>query len=104
ILVRLDAGDQFGLGHLSRCITLCKAFDAKALFLIRTDNRDLVRKFFNNNTKGFDFEILYLKLKKDINYEIHIISQHFESNDILIIDHYEADEQYQIKLRNSGFQ
>lgn len=102
LLIRLDAGDRFGLGHLSRCITLVKEFGCSMnRFLVRTDNEQLVYNFIKRNLEiSFELTVLGENIGHDL--DLLTIEQLSSKGTLLIVDHYHADELYQSRLRKLG--
>lgn len=97
-IIRLDAGNYYGLGHLSRCISIVNEIDAKEfLFLIKTDNQKKVLDFIEGHFKKY-FKIQFFTKELAAGDEIDLIISHYNLSDLLIIDHYSADEYYQLKL------
>lgn len=98
VIVRLDAGGKFGLGHLSRCISLINEFKCSTnVFIIKTDNQQLVEDYINNNlNKAFKLKIIDLSISQ--REEIEVISSQYTNNTLLIVDHYSAIEEYQKEL------
>lgn len=98
IIIRLDAGNYYGLGHLSRCISIVNGIEAKMfLFLIKTDNQKKVLDFIEVCFKK-KFKIQFLTKELLIKDEVDLITSHYNLSDLVIIDHYDADEYYQLKL------
>lgn len=98
IVIRLDAGSKFGLGHLSRCISLINAFKCKANeFIIKTDNKQLVEDYIKNNLNEV-FNFIFIELSISQCDEIKIISDQYTRNTLLVVDHYNAVEEYQKQL------
>jgi|SRR5690554_647792 len=97
-IIRLDAGSFYGLGHLSRCISIInEANVGRFLFLIKTDNEIVILDFLEKNFKN-PFEVFFFTDDLTVDDEIKLILFHYKSGDLLIIDHYKADEDYQKKL------
>lgn len=98
VIVRLDAGNLYGLGHLSRCISIIsKIYCNKYLFIIKTDHDKLVLDFLNANFNTI-FEVVFLSKEITIYNDINVIESNYRFSDLLIVDHYEADENYQLQL------
>ena len=98
IIIRLDAGSQFGLGHLSRCISLINEFKCNVNeFIIKSDNRQLVEEYIKNNLNE-TFKLTIIELSILQSQEIEIISNQYTNNTLLIVDHYNAKEEYQKQL------
>jgi len=98
IIIRLDAGGKFGLGHLSRCISLINEFKCNINeFIIKTDNQQLVEDYIKNNL-SVAFKLMSIDQSISQSEEIDVISSHYTSNTLLIVDHYSAVEDYQKQL------
>lgn len=97
-VLRLDAGEFYGLGHLSRCLSLAKKIDCtNFLFIIKTDNQKIVKDFMLKNFIK-KHEILFLSRQTGCLEEIDIIIRNYEKDTVLIVDHYNANEDYQKQL------
>ncbi len=104
IVVRLDAGNIFGFGHLSRCISLVESFasDHDIHFIIKTDDKLKVQNFikshYSKRVDSLTFIGTFLEKEK----ELELINQTVKSlNGFLIVDHYTADYEYQLCLRRN---
>lgn len=93
ILIRVDAHKQIGLGHLVRCLALA----------------DMLIDFFEVNfvTKDISLDIIKNSSLSDSN--IHLISENLEIinyinplTDIVILDGYEFDIDYQRAIKATG--
>lgn len=99
IVIRCNAGTRFGLGHLSRCITLSQVFPVRTISLIvKTDNPTLVKSFISNS--GINCNLKLLPLNTTITEEFETLKSELAQNDsnevnVLFLDHYEVDEAYQ---------
>lgn len=109
--IRADAGENIGMGHLMRCMSLAKELTNsgkfKVYFIIQNS---FTKKFINNK-----FDIIELSIEKndsvDIGYnygsidnldrEYEEIKEIIDRNnlDILLIDSYNVNKEYLIKLR-----
>ncbi|MGX1753725.1 PseG/SpsG family protein [Sphingobacterium sp. NPDC055346] len=99
IVIRLDAGQRFGLGHLSRCISLVQGFKSEnSIFIIKTDSLNLVKTYLKN-TLNLPFTLIPLDVEIGLNEEINLLEKHCVENTLLILDHYEATEEYQIEIK-----
>lgn len=102
IIFRLNAGNKYGLGHLSRNLALSLLFlesNFNCVFLIHTDNKRKIEDFIQKKKRIINavFFEKYLNHEEDIS----SISQIYESNkSFLILDHYEHDFSYQLGLKN----
>src|SRR5690606_22091143 len=99
ILIRLDAGGRFGLGHLSRCISLVNEFKCNDnIFFIKSDDRKLVEDYTRDNLKVLS-QTIFLDQKINQRDEIAVLHSKYEENTLLIVDHYNASESYQEELQ-----
>jgi len=100
IVIRLDAGERFGLGHLSRCISLVHGFkNINPIFIVKTDNLSLVKTYLKK-TINLPFNLIPLDLNVDLINEINLIESCCKEHTLLILDHYCASEDYQIEIKN----
>ncbi|MDY3536588.1 UDP-2,4-diacetamido-2,4,6-trideoxy-beta-L-altropyranose hydrolase [Riemerella anatipestifer] len=100
IIIRLDAGIRYGLGHLSRCITIANASSkSEVVFIIKTDDKELVKNYIDSYYKH-KFILINISEDTSISDEINTIAEYCVDNYYLIVDHYSANENYQIKLFN----
>ncbi|MFV0155365.1 hypothetical protein OBK03_06220 [Empedobacter falsenii] len=101
VIIRLDAGNKYGLGHLSRCISIINEIDAlDYLFVIKSDNHEMVKNFLNFNFNK-NYSIDFLDENCTNIFEIERLVNLYDKNNLLIIDHYSADENYQLSLFKS---
>ncbi|MFP4556741.1 MAG: UDP-2,4-diacetamido-2,4,6-trideoxy-beta-L-altropyranose hydrolase [Bacteroidales bacterium] len=106
ILFRLDAGSIFGMGHLSRCVTLANSFGCEynITFWVKTDSQQKVESFLekrlnSNDDIRFDFFEPEIPKKKDV----EAIISYCAGNDVfLILDHYSLDDNYQKTIADAG--
>lgn len=95
IIVRINAGNTYGLGHLSRCISLVNNISiSNYIFYIRTDNQRLVASYIKKNLVGQP-DIIFINVNFPTKTELNFIVEKYCTGDLLIIDHYEANENYQ---------
>ena len=59
VIIRVEASNKIGFGHLSRCIALCASISQEANVIFFTNSEDVVKKCKNLN-------IDYLKCSNDI--------------------------------------
>ncbi|WP_035337086.1 UDP-2,4-diacetamido-2,4,6-trideoxy-beta-L-altropyranose hydrolase [Dokdonia sp. PRO95] len=99
VIIRCNAGMTYGLGHLSRCLTLSQEFqeDVPIIFLVKTDYNIIVDNFFLEN--NFEGEYLLFSENKTDQEEIDLIlSYDLYSNLFLVLDHYDITVAFQKKL------
>lgn len=103
-LFRLDAGNIFGMGHLSRCITLANTFgqDDHIAFWIKTDAPQKVEFFLKGRllTKNMNIEFLNPEISKENDLEV-LIKYCTANKAFLILDHYSFDDIYQKGIVNA---
>src|SRR5690606_10470456 len=63
----------------------------------KTDNRSLVESYLKDNIH-ISFELLTLDLEASLQEEIEFIARYYSSTSLLIVDHYNATEEYQKQL------
>jgi UDP-2,4-diacetamido-2,4,6-trideoxy-beta-L-altropyranose hydrolase len=106
ILFRVNAGKKYGLGHLSRCLCLAEELikTYNISFIIKSDNELKVTKYIHNIfNKNDNIDISYINSSLQNNQDISIIIDEVKSkNAFLIVDHYDAKEEYQKKLFESN--
>lgn len=102
IIIRVNAGKKFGLGHLSRCLCLTEELNISydISFIIKSDDSSKVNDFIHTIfTKEDNVEISYIDINTSIDQEVLIIIDQVKSKDaFLIIDHYDVSEEYQKML------
>ena len=105
IIFRLDAGDSKGYGHLSRNLTLAKAFSKQgygSYFLIKTNDPDAVKRFITQRINPIP-PAGFLPENLERNKELESIRQLYRNEfSFLILDHYQVDKEYQTALKNCG--
>lgn len=105
ILVRCNAGNIYGYGHLARCITLVKALEGlgyRAFFIVKSDDEKGVIYFIEKH--GITYHN-FLIIDKETTQEtdIHTLLEYYKNNFLfLILDHYEHDLRYQKTLLLAG--
>lgn len=100
VLIRCDASVAGGMGHLSRCMTLAEALresGAHVSFLLRAGEIDLNGIFAG----GYHYSTIDWDTDSEQDAALTVEAVRQESSDLLIVDHYRADERYQTHLRNS---
>ncbi|MDD5571194.1 MAG: UDP-2,4-diacetamido-2,4,6-trideoxy-beta-L-altropyranose hydrolase [Bacteroidales bacterium] len=92
VFIRTDAGNQIGLGHLIRCMAL--AYMLKEEFDITFVCKEIptqIEKEIKQNLRGL------IKIDNEESF-FNIIS----SNDIVVLDGYNFDTDYQKQIKNKG--
>ncbi len=106
IFIRLDAGNQFGMGHLSRCLCLAEEFvpDYKIHLCVKTDDSEKVLNFIEHNFRIFsNLSVNFIDVQISVLNEMELIRK--MTSDLkafLIVDHYKADIEYQLDLLRLG--
>ncbi len=105
IVFRVNAGKNIGLGHLSRCLSLAESFPGKTNihFLIKTEDSDFILSYINRrkiciDLKTIDFIPVDIKQSVELKMMRNLIKK---LGAFLIIDHYEANLEYQMYLKNN---
>lgn len=105
ILFRLDAGSIFGMGHLSRCISLVNTFSLDYIisFWIKTDEPKKVEAFLKGRLEKKNLNISFLnpEISKEKDLE-DIITYCASKHVFLILDHYSLNDNYQKAIANAG--
>lgn len=104
LILRLNAGVQYGYGHLSRCTHLAKEFEGyRLLYVIRTDDYSGIENYLSRNLETEQYKIVQIPegISEDDELELidHLVKQ---ERAFLILDHYQASESYQYFLRNKN--
>jgi UDP-2,4-diacetamido-2,4,6-trideoxy-beta-L-altropyranose hydrolase len=102
ILFRVNAGKDSGLGHLSRNLTLAKEFFKVGFnchFLVQSDDQEVVDDYFLYNDFPLNCVTFSQHLSKDK--DLSTLVEFFKNGrfDFLVLDHYNHDESYQLKLK-----
>lgn len=92
IYIRTDASEEIGYGHISRCIALAQMLfrDFNITFYCKSIPKDLESEILND---GFQCE----KITSESNF-----FKQLTSNDIVILDGYDFDTNYQRKIKSQG--
>jgi UDP-2,4-diacetamido-2,4,6-trideoxy-beta-L-altropyranose hydrolase len=105
ILLRCNAGNKYGLGHLVRCIALAKTLEDKThdiFFIIKTDNKHRINDFLSEEGVSIK-KYIFLKENLSKDDDVFTIINHYKNGfSFLILDHYEHDLQYQKKIFEAG--
>jgi UDP-2,4-diacetamido-2,4,6-trideoxy-beta-L-altropyranose hydrolase len=117
-LFRVDASIDIGSGHVMRCITLAKRLMAngiKCIFLSREHAGNLFSTITDNNIQLVTLSVrnkddniitkhlshdswLGCSIQRDVEESAEVIKKY--KPDIIIIDHYAIDEQWEVGIRN----
>jgi UDP-2,4-diacetamido-2,4,6-trideoxy-beta-L-altropyranose hydrolase len=98
ILVRCNAGEKYGMGHLARSLSICKELiedGYRFIFLIKSDRQSVVEEYlrkFNINSS-----IFWIKDSSPILKDLEYILKLYRKNNckFLILDHYNISVNYQ---------
>lgn len=102
IVFRLDAGNSFGYGHLSRCLSLASEFIEifEVFFIIKTDKSDDVNAFISGKLNINKISLVFIDREIRLDEDIELINKTLNGNrSFLILDHYSINLEYQIKLK-----
>lgn len=107
LFFRLNAGVVYGLGHLSRCISLVEYFVEPCFnieFLIKTDNISLVNEFIHNQSHPVLKKCIfsYFDQNWSLHQELDLICSINNKDSFLLLDHYDINDYYQHQLLKSG--
>ncbi|MFW6370988.1 MAG: UDP-2,4-diacetamido-2,4,6-trideoxy-beta-L-altropyranose hydrolase [Bacteroidota bacterium] len=105
IVFRLDAGLKKGYGHLSRCMNLAEEFlpDYFCHFLVKTDDEKGVQQYIaRRKIADTPFCADFIEEEENTRNELKIILKALGSDVFLVLDHYAADEDYQIALKQKS--
>lgn len=104
-IFRVDAGFKYGMGHLSRTLSLAKYLlkEKEVFFIIRTDNENMVNQFVSGKHSYENYPIKYISSDIDIYDELGLlVSEVINKQAFLILDHYDAREDYQLYLKHQN--
>lgn len=101
-VLRVDVSPRIGTGHLRRCLELARRLNGRGIdthFLVKSDGMD-VRSHFSDLVGDYVPMDLLLSIADDAWCTTRYCDK--VGADRLIVDHYEADEQYQRILLDAG--
>src|SRR6186997_1817487 len=98
IYFRADGNSNIGLGHIYRCIAVSEMLPSylKMIFIIREPSeaiKNLINRYFSS--------AIFLE-EAEFSDEAEYISDLLSSNDIIILDGYNFNTQYQSRLKAKG--
>lgn len=101
ICFRVDARQEIGFGHLSRCLNLAIEFknflSEVSIYFISNFDSENYQKLIKEN--GFAFHhINKLNQKKDSEQTLKIIKSLSEDVDLVIVDNYDLDEEWETAI------
>lgn len=105
LLFRFDAGDQFGMGHLSRCLALANELAAHlpVKFVIKSDNREKVKSFLEHRIENNIIEVSFIDAGIKQADDLSLLVEEVKRNkSFLILDHYSVNESYQLFLKENN--
>ena len=96
IIVRADGNEKIGLGHVYRALALCERLknDFNLVFYIREPNENLKNRILQHCNS-----IEELSSKESYILEAESIAKTITKNDILVLDGYHFDTEYQKTIR-----
>lgn len=99
IYVRVDGDSEIGLGHIFRCIALCemlqREFDCR--FIVKNPLAVIEQNILHVAT-----QLIPLNEPKDTNEAQFLIREYLTAGDIVILDGYHFDSDYQLELKKVG--
>lgn len=96
IVIRADGNSKVGLGHVYRSIALAQIFEDKSEITFLSNDAELQVIIPSN------YRFIHLDVPAES--ELDFISKHFEpANDVLFVDGYGFDMEYQKGLKTLGF-
>ena len=97
IIFRVDSSDLIGGGHLTRCINIANELKKRKInpYFLCQDLIGLDIKLLNKNSLKYKLLPENKNLIKDANETIKFIKQNNIKADILIVDNYEIDEEWE---------
>ena len=115
IIIRTDASQKMGTGHVMRCLTLAEVFKvngANVEFISRKHEGNLIDKIRSSGFNVFELGLMAEKEVDDKLFHSHWLETtqqqdaddcidilRTEKTDWLIVDHYALDEQWQKRIR-----
>ena len=103
IIFRTNANSSIGFGHLMRCRALAYALKKRGENCIMVGPQ---KKFMNQNDKSLFLKWISINKwkssKEDSSFLIKTAQKYF--NSYLILDDHRIDEDYQVNLRNNGYE
>ncbi|MFD1629060.1 UDP-2,4-diacetamido-2,4,6-trideoxy-beta-L-altropyranose hydrolase [Pseudopedobacter beijingensis] len=92
IVIRCDGGANIGMGHLVRCFALAQTLKQhfKILFICKS-----IPSSFIDELAKTKFSLLEIVKEQDIFQQIY-------PDDIIVLDHYNLDSDFQLRIKNNG--
>jgi len=104
-ILRINAGFKYGMGHLSRTLSLARllVLEKDIFFIIKTDDENMIKQFVQENNLHEIYSFNYINSETDTSIELeYLVSEINQKQAFLILDHYEAQESYQLYLKQKG--
>lgn len=115
IVIRTDASIDIGTGHVMRCLTLAKQLKrhgAEVTFICREGKGNLLSYLHNEGMdvislpsierKKHDIQWMQLNWKRDVEETKRVLDKIGYKVDLLIVDHYGIDYQWEKQLRSAA--
>ena len=99
IVFRVDCSSQTGMGHLVRCIALAEMLKntSTIYFALQEPTENIISKFIHVAN-----HVIVLPVTKDYKLDAENLIKQTSASDIIVLDGYFFDADYQLKIKNSG--
>lgn len=105
VLFRVNAGLDVGLGHLSRCLNIAREISSyfPVSFFIHTHSQSNVDKYLKEVASDIGFHTLFFFEEDDMDTDVTLIVEYvLKNNAYLVLDHYQVNVEYQLRLKNAN--